>query len=547
MSDPFKGPPPDKEEVLDKKAASEAPQESQALTLSELNTKQTASQNALQKNDASARELNDAHVEQSLGKLDISFGGSAGVPRSGQAIPFQPRKSEFASSQLDKPINNYKPLINDFLKETPVDHKEAKISEAALRQLARSREALSNATNTQDAVSDALYLARLYQHMRYIEEAKKAIDLSLGIDPDNYYGHQIFRDLERMHPAELGIAARAVEPQPLTKSNLRKRILSMTGGKVIVLGDLLIDELLEGKPERISREAPVLILEHVDTELIPGGAANTANNIAALGGLCHAIGICGDDEYATKLAGLFDKAHISHSLVKDKSRPTTVKTRILSKSHSFKQQLLRLDRISHEKVSEPIQQEVVARLKQVSANYSAIVLSDYRAGLMTDELIRGCRAIAAESNTMLIVDAQDDFARFQNVTLMTPNQPDAEKAVGYDITDRETLEKAGEELLMITGAQAVLITRGAEGMVLFQQNAPMIELPAFNKSEVFDVTGAGDTVVATMALAIVTGSNFIEAMALGNLAAGIVVKKPGTAVTTQKEMLENLDLLKLDE
>ena len=547
MSDPFKGPPPDKEEVLDNKSTEQPPKESQALTLGELNTTQTNTQNSLQRNDAVSRELNEAHVEQSLGKLDIAFGGSAGVPRSGQPLPFQPRKSEFASSQSDKPINKYKPLINDFLKETPVDNKEAKISEAALRQIARSREALSNATNTQEALSDALYLARLYQHMRYIEEAKKAIDLSLGIDPDNYYGHQLFRDLERMHPADIGVAARAAEPQALTKSNLRKRILSMTGGKVIVVGDLLIDELLEGKPERISREAPVLILEHVDTELIPGGAANTANNIAALGGLCHAIGICGEDEYATKMATLFDKVHISHSLVKDSSRPTTVKTRILSKSHSFKQQLLRLDRISHDKVSEPIQRQVIARLKEVAGNYSAIILSDYRAGLMTDELIRGCRAIAAESNTMLIVDAQDDFARFQNVTLMTPNQPDAEKAVGYNITDSETLEKAGEELLMMTGAQAVLITRGAEGMVLFQQNAPMMQLPAFNKSEVFDVTGAGDTVVATMALAIVTGSNFIEAMALGNLAAGIVVKKPGTAVTTQKEMLENLDLLKLDE
>lgn len=330
-------------------------------------------------------------------------------------------------------------------------------------------------------------------------------------------------------------------PVTLSKVKLRQRIRNLSAGKVVVVGDMLIDELLEGKPERISREAPVLILEHVDTQLIPGGAANTANNIAALGGACHAIGVCGRDEYALKMTTLFDRAGITHGLVEDGSRPTTVKTRVLSKSHSFRQQLLRLDRISHEPISKAIEEMIAARLRAVALDYQAIVLSDYKGGTITDNLIGYCRTIAKDHKLKLVVDAQNRFERFQHITLMTPNQPDTEQVVGFPIDSKESLQRAGEMLLQMTGAEAILVTRGAHGMALFEQGREMCELPVFNKSEVFDVTGAGDTVIATMALALVTGSSFLEAMALGNLAAGIVVKKPGTAITTQSELLETLE------
>ncbi|HEY9792225.1 MAG TPA: PfkB family carbohydrate kinase [Candidatus Obscuribacterales bacterium] len=548
MSDPFgnRNPQPDKDENLDKKHAAE-----QGNDLPSLNLQETEQARGAGNAAANQRNDRDDVSDKSVPRLDLTIsidGLPKAAPLGGTTGFMQLRKGEETkSTSIERPIAQYKPLINEFLKNTDDETKAKKLNEAELRQIYRMRESLSNATNMQDALSDALHLARVYQHMRYIEEAKKAIDLSLGIDPDNYYGNQLFRELERVHPADLGVSAPAVSEQPLTKSNLRKRILNLTGGRVIVVGDLLIDELLEGKPERISREAPVLILEHVDTELIPGGGANTANNIAALGGVCHAIGVCGDDHYATQLEQLFEKCHITHSLVRDVSRPTTVKTRILSKSHSFKQQLLRLDRISHDKIDSTIENQIIDKLRSSAGNYSAIVLSDYRAGIMTDGLIRACRAVAGEKNLFLIVDAQDDFARFQNVSVLTPNQPDAEKALGYSIDSKEALVKAGEDLLLMTGAQALLITRGGEGMVLFQQNEKMVELHPFNKTEVWDVTGAGDTVVGTMALALVTGSSYMEAMALGNLAAGIVVRKPGTAVTSQKEMLEHLDALKLPE
>jgi rfaE bifunctional protein kinase chain/domain len=339
----------------------------------------------------------------------------------------------------------------------------------------------------------------------------------------------------------------AVTSLPLTKSNLRKRIQALSGGKVIVLGDLLIDELLEGKPERISREAPVLILEHVDTQLIPGGAANTANNIVAVGGSCHAIGVCGQDEYARKMSALFTRAGITHDLVEDRTRPTTVKTRILSKSHSFRQQLLRLDRISHEPIGAQIEQRLIEKLEQVASQYQALVLSDYKGGVISDQLISACKTISARHNLKLMVDAQNLPERFQGVYLITPNQPDAEEMVGFKIDSNQSLKRAGQLLLSKTGAQAILITRGAQGMALFTPGQDVCELPVFNRSEVFDVSGAGDTVIATMALALVTGATYMEAMALGNLAAGIVVKKPGTATTNQDEMQAALDNIQLPE
>lgn len=332
----------------------------------------------------------------------------------------------------------------------------------------------------------------------------------------------------------------------LSKAILSQRIRELSKGRVIVVGDLLIDELLEGSPERISREAPVLILEHVDTELIPGGAANTANNIAALGGSCQAIGVCGQDEYAGKLAALFDRVGITHSLVADSSRPTTVKTRILSKSHSFRQQLLRLDRISHEQVSKAIETLLIEKIQAAAPNFQAIILSDYKGGVITDRIIASCRTICQRHDLKLVVDAQNQFERFQDVAMITPNQPDTEQVVGFAIDSKESLERAGQKVLQMTRAEAVLITRGAQGMALFERERQMCELPVFNRSEVFDVTGAGDTVIATMALALVTGATYLEAMALGNLAAGIVVRKQGTDVTSQTEMLETLESLALE-
>lgn len=541
MTNPLGTPGKDDQAEKQSKAPEQQPESKPGLSFDDVMSKQAAASQ-----DAVRKEIVPKDVSPAI-RRDISA-----VPRAqftyqfGQRPPFQIRKSEFLHD-IEKPVAEVKPLVDKFLKETPAREDES-LTPAERNELTQTRDSLSRFTNAADALNKALHLARLYQHLRYIEEAKKATDLSLGIDPDNHLGKELFKELERLHPPDISIASRpALAPAPLSKANLRKRIAAMTGGKVMVVGDLLIDELLEGRPERISREAPVLILEHVDTELIPGGAANTANNVAALGGVCHAVGVCGKDDYAAKLANLLERHNITHSLVQDPSRPTTVKTRILSKAHALRQQLLRLDRISHEPIDALVEGLLVDRINQAGGQYKAIVLSDYRGGAVSDGVIRACKALAARENLMVVVDAQDHFERFQDVTLMTPNQPDTEKMVGFKITDRDSLKKAGDELLLLTGARAILVTRGPHGMVLFQPGEEMMELPAFNKSEVFDVTGAGDTVVAAMALALVSGASYLEAMALGNLAASIVVRKPGTAVTNQKEMLEHLERVDLPD
>lgn len=503
-------------------------------------------------NAQAAKMEPEAEKGSGLAKIDLQLSQSAGrflAYSTGQSAPFIIKQSEFLKPQSEIAQFDLKPIISNFLNDTKLSD-EHKLSVAELKELSKNREALSAAQNISEAVAHALQLTKLYQQLKYIEEEKKSRDLLLGLDPHNQLSRELFKELERMHSPDITVATpKVVSPEMklLNKQSLRKRIANLSGGKVIVLGDLLIDELLEGKPERISREAPVLILEHVSTELILGGAANTASNLAALGGLCHAIGICGQDEYAKKLARLFEKSGITHALVEDPARPTTVKTRILSSAHALRQQLLRMDRISHEIVSPAIEERVLEKLKAASTHFSAVILSDYRSGLITDTIVAGCRKIAQNTGIKVIVDAQDNFSRFQNACLITPNQPDTEAAVGFRINSKEDLEKAGAYMLKLSGADAVLLTRGSEGMALFRKNEPLFELPVFNKSEIFDVTGAGDTVVATMTLAMVTGATMPEAMALGNLAAGIVVKKPGTDVTNQKELLEALDTLTLDE
>lgn len=477
-------------------------------------------------------------------QLDQAANAGLGIPLGLKQF-FQLRKSEY-QTQPEKTDSQMNVKVENFLNLTPVKDKE-KRSPAEEKELEQSREALKNAASPEDTLSKALHLARLYQHLRYIDEAKKATELALGIDPDNMVARQMFKELERMHPVDIGVGTIPITvPNAVTKSALRKRIHGLSGGKVAVVGDLLIDELLEGKPERISREAPVLILEHVDTVHIPGGAANTASNVVALGGECMAVGVCGADEYSEKLSNMLDRYRIQHSLVKDITRPTTVKTRILSKSHSLMQQLLRLDRISHNPISSIIEKILIQQIEEAVVGYKAVILSDYKAGVITDGVIKSLRALAEKERILLIVDAQGDFGRFQGATLLTPNQPDTESYLGYRI-DSASVEKAGKDMLEKTGAEAVLITRGADGMALFERGKHYAEMPVFNRSDVFDVTGAGDTVVATMALALVSGASYVEATALGNLAAGIVVRKSGTATTSQREMLETLEQLNIPE
>jgi D-glycero-beta-D-manno-heptose-7-phosphate kinase len=308
--------------------------------------------------------------------------------------------------------------------------------------------------------------------------------------------------------------------------------------RILVIGDLTLDEFLTGQVERISREAPVLIIRHEGTQQVPGGGANAIYNLAKLGAKVIAVGLIGDDLQGVALRGIFEEAGIDTSgVIVDRTRPTVTKTRVSGHARqSVTQQIVRIDRKSDLPPSESIQAQLVEAIAARLPEVDAVVCSDYGEGVMTAAVIA-----SALNHAIVVVDAQKDLDRYQGATIFTPNLPEAELAVGYEI--KENLPTAAKDLLALTNAKQVLITRGEDGMSLFSQDGKREDVPAFNRTQVFDVTGAGDTVVAALTLALVSGGSFWHATVLGNLAASIVVRQFGTTTTNPLEMktaLENL-------
>ncbi len=317
--------------------------------------------------------------------------------------------------------------------------------------------------------------------------------------------------------------------------------------KVLVVGDLTLDEFLTGQVERVSREAPVLILRHEHTRQIPGGGANAVYNFAKLGAQVQVVGLIGKDIQGEAMARIFSEAGIDISgMLLDPYRPTVTKTRISGHARqSVTQQMVRVDRKSDDPADPQLQQQLAEYIKTQLGAVQAVVCSDYGDGVLSAPVIEAVltgKAVdssdpsSATSSIPVIVDTQKDLHRFAGATLFTPNLPEAELAVGYQIKDAQTLTQAGKDLLEITQAEKMLITRGEEGMTLFDRHSPEAHIPAFNRTDVFDVTGAGDTVVAALTLALCAGASFWEAAVLGNLAASIVVRVFGTATTNTGEL-----------
>jgi rfaE bifunctional protein kinase chain/domain len=323
----------------------------------------------------------------------------------------------------------------------------------------------------------------------------------------------------------------------LDKEHLAKLVDKIKPSGVLIVGDLILDEFISGEVARISREAPIPIIHKSQHDFIPGGAANAANNIAALGGKAFSIGTIGDDYSGLNLMKVMRKNGVNvDSVVVDKNNPTTTKTRVSANSkQSVKQQIARYDTLPEPPLSEEIEEKLMASIENSLKNVDTILISDYNYGVICEKVTAKCIELAKDKNTNLIIDSQGDLGRFQGATILTPNQPDAESVVGYEINN-SNLEKAGKELLRLTNAKNVLITRGGEGMALFESNGDISHIPAFNKREVFDVTGAGDTVVAMISLALASGMDVKDAMCLANLAASIVIRRFGTSTTTQEEM-----------
>ena len=313
--------------------------------------------------------------------------------------------------------------------------------------------------------------------------------------------------------------------------------------KVLVIGDLTLDEFLTGRVERLSREAPVLILRHEHTQQIPGGGANAVYNLAKLGAKVKVVGLIGQDSQGEVLRNIFQEAGLDTTgIIIDTTRPTVTKTRIAGHARqSVTQQIVRVDRKSDLLPSLKLQLNLADYICASVNAVDAVVCSDYGDGVFTSPVIE-----ASLSHHRVIVDTQKNLSRYCKATLFTPNLPEAEQAVGYEIKDETSLQKAGADLLRQTKAEYILITRGEEGMSGFYRQEETVkswQIPAFNRTDVFDVTGAGDTVVAALTLSLCAGASFWEAAVLGNLAASIVVRRFGTATTTVAEMKEALRVL----
>jgi rfaE bifunctional protein kinase chain/domain len=335
-------------------------------------------------------------------------------------------------------------------------------------------------------------------------------------------------------------------PQPSRKESDRRRLATLVdefaGTRVAVFGDLIVDEFIYGQISRVSREAPVLILEYDSTEIVPGGAGNAASNVAALGARPFAIGLAGEDDQGNRLLeSLGSRAVDVRGIVRPKGMKTPTKTRILAGGvHSAKQQVVRIDRAPRTPIADVDRRALQRKLHAAVAQCDALLVSDYGSGLVTPAIVEAARRQLrgpGGRQPPVLIDSRYALLQFRDMTAYTPNESEVEQLLGIRIgDDASVLETAGRDLLKRTAAEAIVITRGSRGMAVFEPRKPTVHIPIFGSDQIADVTGAGDTVIATMTLALASGGSFEEAARLANYAGGLVVMKRGTAVVTAREL-----------
>jgi D-beta-D-heptose 7-phosphate kinase/D-beta-D-heptose 1-phosphate adenosyltransferase len=303
--------------------------------------------------------------------------------------------------------------------------------------------------------------------------------------------------------------------------------------RLIVLGDLMLDKFVWGEVRRISPEAPVPVVEVKNETLHAGGAGNVVVNLTALGASAVVIGVIGDDANGKLLTeNLKQRGGDIRGVIADATRPTTLKTRIIAHS----QQMLRTDHESRLPISTVMESEVIRRFDSLLASADAVIVSDYDKGLLTPRILQATLEMAKARKVPVCLDPKiKNFAHYRPVTVITPNQSEAERASGIEITDTASLRKAAKSIRERLDCPNVLITRGEQGMSLLDENNSLTHIPTF-AHEVYDVTGAGDTVIATLALSMAAGAQLSEAAIIANHAAGIVVGKIGTAVSSRTEL-----------
>jgi rfaE bifunctional protein kinase chain/domain len=331
---------------------------------------------------------------------------------------------------------------------------------------------------------------------------------------------------------------------PKETERLRKIVESFPNVTITVVGDLVADEFIFGEISRVSREAPVLILKHRERTIVPGGGANAINNLADLGVNVLPVGLVGDDEAGRLLLKAFRHKHIPVSgVLKDKGYTTVTKTRILAgMTHTARQQVVRIDREPEAEPNRHLKRELVLAAREYAHASDALLISDYGYGAASPAIVKAIRERGRLDGVPVILDSRYRMLQYSGVVAATPNEPEVEAALGVRIgNDWPRLCSAGDQVMSQMKLQSLVITRGRDGMAAFTGKHKPVDIPIFGSDQVADVTGAGDTVIATFAAAFAAGASTEEAAHLANYAGGIVVMKRGTATVSRKELLEALE------
>lgn len=309
---------------------------------------------------------------------------------------------------------------------------------------------------------------------------------------------------------------------------------AMKDKKIVVIGDVMLDMYYWGNVSRISPEAPVPVIDIEKETAHLGGAANVAANLKSLGVKSYLCGVIGQDKAGETFSALTDKMEIDIlAIYKDRDRPTTVKTRIMGNN----QHIARVDREKRNTLHPKGYEYIIENIENID-NLDGIILEDYNKGVISVELINEVMSFAGKNKIPVYVDPKfDNFFAYQGVTLFKPNKKEAAKALGMEIDNIDKIKIAGKKLLNDLNAENILLTLGADGMMLFQKNGEEIKIPTIARS-VSDVSGAGDTAIATLSAAVAAGASVAEAAALANFASGIVCEYPGIVSITPQELLE---------
>jgi len=331
---------------------------------------------------------------------------------------------------------------------------------------------------------------------------------------------------------------------PKEAERLTKIVESFPKITITVVGDMVADEFIFGEISRVSREAPVLILKHRERTVVPGGGANAINNLADLGVNVLPVGVVGDDEVGRLLLKAFRHKHIPVSgILKDKSYTTVTKTRILAgMTHNTRQQVVRVDREPEAEPNRLLKRELILAARQYARASDALLISDYGYGAASPSILDAIRERGRLDGVPVILDSRYRMLQYSGVVAATPNEPEIEAALGIRIgNDWPSLCSAGEHVMSRMKLQSLVITRGRDGMAAFTGKHKPVDIPIFGSDQVADVTGAGDTVIATFAAALAAGASTEEAAHLANYAGGIVVMKRGTATVSRQELLDALE------